>query len=94
MLNLVHVLCYWKSWIYPALNEDLKRYLELYLEVLRAFFKENLSQRMSFGIVVRGEASEESNINLLVVEGLEEDIGKKLKLSSGLKELHKGEVGI
>lgn len=70
------------------LDEDLKRYLDLYLEILRAFFKGNLVSAYIFGSVARGEASEESDVDLIVVvKGLEEDVGKRLKLSSDLKEL-------
>ncbi|MEM1900522.1 MAG: nucleotidyltransferase domain-containing protein [Candidatus Nezhaarchaeales archaeon] len=71
-----------------VLDEDLKRYLDLYLEILREFFKDDLVSVYVFGSVARGEASEESDVDLLVVvKGLEEDVGKRLKLSSSLKEL-------
>lgn len=69
------------------LDEDLRKYLGLYLEVLRDFFKGNLVSVYVFGSVARGEASEESDIDLLVVaRGLEEDVGRRLELSSRLKE--------
>lgn len=70
------------------LNETLKEYLNTYLDLLREFFNDNLISVYIFGSVARGEASEGSDIDIIVVvEGLPEDVGKRLEISSYLKKI-------
>lgn len=70
------------------LDETLKEYLNIYLDLLREFFSENLISVYVFGSVARSEASEGSDIDIIVVVGgLPEDVGKRLEISSNLKKI-------
>ena len=70
------------------LDPLLIKYLKLYLDLLRERFGDNLVSVYLFGSVARGECTEGSDIDLLVVvDGLREDIGWRLEVSSNLKRM-------
>ena len=64
----------------------LREYLNAYMDVLREFLDDNLISVYIFGSVARGDFSENSDIDLIVVvKGLDEDIGRRLELASRIK---------
>ncbi|MEM1538283.1 MAG: nucleotidyltransferase domain-containing protein [Candidatus Nezhaarchaeales archaeon] len=67
----------------PLINE--------YLEILKDRYGDRLVSLSVFGSVVRGEAGEGSDVDLLVViEGLQEDIGSRLREAAEVKRRLKG----
>lgn len=70
------------------IDEVLKEYINVYLGLLKEFFGSNLISAYIFGSVARGEATESSDIDVIVVvRGLPEDIGERLEISSRLKRV-------
>lgn len=71
-----------------ALSDALKEYLNVYLDVLMEFLRDNLISVYIFGSVARGEFSEGSDIDLLVVaRGLSEEVDERLEIAFQVKRV-------
>ena len=71
--------------------EDVRELLDCYLEILKRHFGGRLVSVAVFGSLARGEATSESDIDLLVVvEGLPVDAGLRMREMAGLRLLLRG----
>lgn len=66
--------------------DDLKDLITLYVNMLKEHYDDKLTSIAVFGSIARGEAKTDSDIDMLiVVEGLPEDIGERVKEVSSIK---------
>ncbi|MCS7113613.1 MAG: nucleotidyltransferase domain-containing protein [Nitrososphaerota archaeon] len=66
--------------------DDIRDLIDLYIDMLKEHYKDRLISIAIFGSTVRGEARTDSDIDMLiVVEGLSEDIGERVREVSSIK---------